>query len=228
MAALLAVAWTAVSPAALAAPRPSKSYREWAKGPVRWLMLPEEERAFRHLRGDDDAARFVRDFWARRDPEPAKADSNPFYERFEQRVAAADRLYAEGDVRGSLTDRGRAFLLLGSPPMLKVGQQTAPAWSPKRRGRSPGFAVQQVRVEVWEYDRASLWPTLRVLLDREDLDKLVLTFLIENGRGRLLEGEDALRLAALASVRPGGAPPSREGEEEPRKTAQDTLEPPSR
>lgn len=214
------------SAAALAAPRPSKDYRLWAKGPVRWLMLPEEERAFRRLRDDDEAARFVRDFWARRDPEPEDADSNPFYERFEQRVAAADRLYAEGDLPGSLTDRGRALLLLGSPPMLKVGQQTAPTWSPKRRGRAPGFAVEQVRVEVWEYDRESLWPALRALLERDDLDKLVLTFLIEDGRGELLEGEDALELAALASVRPGGGPPALESGAP--QTAQDALEPPSR
>lgn len=169
-------------------------------------MLPEEEHAFRRLRDDDDAARFVRDFWARRDPEPERADSNPFYDRFQQRVAAADRLYAEGDVRGSLTDRGRALVLLGSPPMLRVGQQTAPAWSPRRSGRGPGFAVEQVRVEVWEYDRDSLWPALDVLLEREGDDKLVLTFLIEDGRGELLEGEGGLELAALASIRPGGDP----------------------
>lgn len=169
-------------------------------------MLPEEERAFRRLRGDDDAAGFVEAFWRRRDPEPEDPDGNPFYERFEERVAAADRLYAEGDDRGSLTDRGHALVLLGPPPKLKVAQQTAPAWSPQRSGRAPGYSVEQVRVEVWEYDRGALWPELEVLLDRDGHDTVVLTFLIESGRAKLVEGEDLLHLAAVASVRPGGDP----------------------
>jgi GWxTD domain-containing protein len=189
-----------------AAPRPGKSYREWARGPVRWLMLPEEERAFRRLRDDDEAARFVESFWHRRDPEPEQPETNPFHERFEQRVAAADRLYAEGDQRGSLTDRGHALVLLGPPPRLKVGQQIAPAWSPQRSGRAPGFSVEHVRVEVWEYDRRALWPEFEVLLDRDGHDTVVLTFLIETGRATLVEGDDLLGLAAVASVRPGGDP----------------------
>jgi len=166
-------------------------------------MLPEEARAFRHLRDDDEAARFVEAFWRRRDPDPEQPDTNPFYERFEQRVAAADRLYAEGDERGSLTDRGHALVLLGPPPRLKVAQQTAPAWSPQRSGRAPGFSVEQVRVEVWEYDRQALWPEFEVLLDRDGHDTVVLTFLIETGRANLVDGEGLLDLAAVASVQPG-------------------------
>jgi len=169
-------------------------------------MLPEEERAFRRLRDDGEAARFVAEFWRRRDPDPERPETNPFHDRFEQRVAAADRLYAEGGERGSLTDRGHALVLLGAPPRLKVGQQTAPAWSPRRRGRAPGFTVDQVRVEVWEYDREALWPQLAVLLEREGRQELVLTFLIEAGRATLVEGERLLDVAALASVRPGGDP----------------------
>jgi GWxTD domain-containing protein len=204
LAAALAAAQLLAAGAAAAAPRPAKSYREWARGPVRWLMLPEEERAFRRLRDDDEAARFVAEFWRRRDPDPERPETNPFHDRFEQRVAAADRLYAEGDTRGSLTDRGHALVLLGAPPRLRVGQQTAPAWSPRRSGRAPGYAVEQVRVEVWEYDREALWPQLAVLLEREGHQELVLTFLIESGRATLVEGDRLLELAALASVRPGG------------------------
>lgn len=188
---------------AAASPRPSRSYREWAAGPVRWLMLPEEERAFRRVGDDAEAALFVREFWLRRDPDPATPEENPFHDRFEVRVADADRLYPEGSRRGALTDRGRALILLGPPPRLRVGQQTAPAWSPQRTGRNPGFAVQQVRVEIWEYDR-DVWPELAVLLERDNHDALSLTFIIEDDRAQLVEGEEILELAALASVRAGG------------------------
>lgn len=186
-----------------AAPRPSRSYREWADGPVRWLMLPEEQRAFRRLRDDTEAARFVRDFWRRRDPDPETPEVNEFQDRFELRVADADRLYREGSHRGSLTDRGRALILLGPPPRLRVAQQTAPAWDPRRSGRNPGFSVEHVRVEIWEYDR-DVWPELAVLLERDNHDALSLTFVIERDRAELVEGEELLELAAVAGVQPTG------------------------
>lgn len=166
-------------------------------------MLPEEERAFRRLRDDTEAARFVRDFWRRRDPDPATPDQNPFHDRFELRVADADRLYTEGSRRGSLTDRGRALILLGPPPRLRVAQQTAPAWNPQRSGRNRGFAVQNVRVEIWEYDR-DVWPELAVLLERDHHDAVALTFVIEDDQAALVEGEEVLELAALAAVQPEG------------------------
>lgn len=202
LALILTGAWLLDATAADAAPRPSRSYREWAAGPVRWLMLPEEERAFRRLRDDTEAARFVRDFWRRRDPDP-ETPGNPFHDRFELRVADADRLYPEGSRRGSLTDRGQALILLGPPPRLRVAQQTAPVWTPQRSGRNPGFTVRQVRVEIWEYDR-DVWPELAVLLERDNHDAAALTFVIEDDRAELVEGEELLELAALASVGPGG------------------------
>lgn len=191
-----------------AAAGPSKSYRTWAKGPVRWLMLPEEQRSFRKLRDDHQATAFVQRFWSRRDPQPDQP-GNPFHDRFERRVAAADRLYTDGRDRGSLTDRGRALILLGSPPLLKVGQQVTPVLSPRPSGRRPGFEVETVRVEIWEYDADSLWPALAALLEAREEDGAethAITFVVGDDGARLVEGEKLLELAALASVRPGGDP----------------------
>lgn len=185
----------------LASPGVDRSYRVWAKGPERWLMLPEEERAFRRLRNDREAARFVAEFWHRRDPHPEQP-GNSLLDRFRQRVEAADRLYAEGKVRGSLTERGRALLLLGPPTVVRLSQQSAPVWDPQRPARHRRYAVRQVSVESWHYRTEDLWPKLVDLLAADSGESsLTLTFVVEADRARLVEGEKCLRLAALASVR---------------------------
>ncbi|MDX1384910.1 MAG: GWxTD domain-containing protein, partial [Thermoanaerobaculia bacterium] len=91
--------------AAAEAPVP-RDLEQWAQGPVRWLLLPAEERELRRLDDPASAATFVERFWARRDPDPT-TPGNPYREAFAQRVEAADLLYEEPELRGSLTDRGR-------------------------------------------------------------------------------------------------------------------------
>jgi GWxTD domain-containing protein len=177
------------------------SYREWVRGPVRWLLLPEEERIFQDLRSDREAAWFIAEFWRRRDPDPA-TPGNPFYDAFEERVSAADRLYGETGRRGSLTERGRALLLLGPPSVVRVSQQPVPVWDPQRPARSSRFAVRQVSIESWEYRPEELWPKLVDLLVGENgTGSIALTFVVDADRARLTEGGRSLELAALASVR---------------------------
>jgi len=180
------------------------SYRGWALGPVRWLLLPEELRVLRRLRTDRDAALFIAEFWRRRDPDP-EAPNNRFYDRFEERVTAADRLYGEEGRRGSLTERGRALVLLGPPSTLRVSQQSAPVWDPQRPARNPRYAVRQLSIEAWEYRAEDLWPQLvDLLVAAGGAGSVSLTFVVDSDRARLSAGDRALELAALASVRSTG------------------------
>lgn len=205
----------AFSPAGEA--RIGKSYRAWAKGPVRWLMLPEEERAFRRLRDDSEAALFVREFWERRDPQPQEP-GNLYLDRFWERVSIADRLYTRGSVRGSLTDRGRAQVLLGAPSALRVGQQPAPSWPQRDTGRSPRYSVEHLRVEVWEYGVEVLPTGLEALLRHErGAAGAELTFVIDGDEARLVDGERLLELAARAAVMP---PPPPQPEPAPQALAE--------
>ena len=103
------------------------------EGPTRWLMLPDEQRKFRRLQTTREAVDFIETFWRRRDPDP-NVPGNEFSKTFYERVEAADRLYTEGATRGSLTDRGRALVLLGPPPILRYGQKKVPAWDPGKPG----------------------------------------------------------------------------------------------
>lgn len=177
------------------------SYREWVRGPVSWLLLPEEVRIFHGLRSDREAAWFIAEFWRRRDPDPDKP-GNAFYDAFEERVAAADRLYGEQGRRGSLTERGRALVLLGPPSMVRVSQQPVPVWDPHSPARNPRFAVRQVSIESWEYRPDELWPKLVDLLVAAGGDgSVALTFVVDVDRARLTEGGRSLELAAVAGVR---------------------------
>lgn len=173
----------------------------WADGPVRWLIRPAEGRQFRRLRSNREAIIFIEAFWRRRDPDPGEP-GNPFLESFEQRVAAADSLYAEGDTRGSLTDRGRALILLGAPPILRSGQRTAVTWNPVRSGTRVGGRTAKVRVEEWEYTPASLSPALLALLGPEERARgLSLTFVVGATHTYLVSSEKAFDLAAEAAIR---------------------------
>jgi len=101
---------------------------DWAEGPVRYLLSAEERRSFSQLSDPVSRSEFVTAFWRARDPRPETSE-NEFREEFEKRVAFADAHFTEDEVRGSLTDRGMVFLLLGPPTYvgrrpIKTGEDT--------------------------------------------------------------------------------------------------------
>lgn len=101
---------------------------DWAEGPVRHLLTPEERRLFSQLSDPVSRSEFVTAFWKACDPRP-ETPENEFREEFERRVAFADAHFTQGEVRGSLTDRGMVFVLLGPPTYvgrrpIKTGEDT--------------------------------------------------------------------------------------------------------
>ena len=84
----------------------------WAEGPVKWLMTPEETAAL----GADGAERaeFV-DILGETQPEPWLPD-NVARTALDRRIAFADAYFQlDEQQRGSLTDPGMVFILLGPP-----------------------------------------------------------------------------------------------------------------
>jgi GWxTD domain-containing protein len=170
-------------------------------GPTRWLMLPEEQRQVRRLRTTREAVDFIEAFWRRRDPDP-NTPGNEFSRTFYERVEAADRLYTERGTRGSLTDRGRALILLGPPPMLRYSQKKVPAWDPGRSGAPPIVQTHLLSLESWAYQLDELEPALRRLLEEESAaPEIVLVFAVDPRRTHLIEGDRYLEMAARAAVR---------------------------
>jgi GWxTD domain-containing protein len=88
--------------------------KRWREGPVRYLLSHDEDRAYRRLRTGEERLRFIRDFWARRDTDPA-TPANEYRNLFYRRVADAVRLLSESTTPGWKTDRGKIYILMGPP-----------------------------------------------------------------------------------------------------------------
>jgi GWxTD domain-containing protein len=176
-----------------------------AEGPTRWLMLPEEIRQAERLESSRDAVRFVEDFWLRRDPDPEEP-GNSFAKAFYERVDAADRLYAEGGQRGSLTDRGRALIVLGPPPVLRYSQKRVPAWDTGKPGNRPTTRSRTLVLEIWGYPVQEMAPPLaaRIAEEEPETTEITLSFAVETRRTYLVEGHRYLEYAVKTSVRPEG------------------------
>lgn len=119
---------------------------DWLSGPVRNLMSAEERQAFAQLRDALSRRDFVAKFWASRDPTP-ETPENEFRQEFERRVAFADAHFSQDEERGSLTDRGVVFVLLGPPTYvgrqpIRTGQDTDPSGM-RRYTRNDVVAVQK-------------------------------------------------------------------------------------
>lgn len=189
-------------------PRPANdpavpaSVRAWAEGPVRWLFQPEERRRFQRVRTSPQALAFIESFWRRRDPD-LEEPGNPYAEEFFRRTQEADLLYREDDTVGSLTDRGRAFILLGPPSRISLTQRAAPALGAVGRRARGETVTAKVAVEVWGYVELDLGAELWRLLTAEGRSpgRIELAFVTENRRTRLISGEEHLDAAAASAVR---------------------------
>lgn len=200
-AALAALSWLALG-CRSAAPRGPASGAGLDQGPTRWLMLPDEQRQYRRLRTSREVVDFVETFWRRRDPDP-DTPGNEFAKTFYERVEAADHLYGEGGTRGSLTDRGRALILLGPPSVLRYDQKKVPAWDPGHPGSPSAVQTHTLPLESWAYPVAELPASLQQLIQEDDpRPEIVLVFVADPQHANLIDGEKYLEMAARASVRP--------------------------
>jgi GWxTD domain-containing protein len=175
----------------------------WAAGPVQWLLLPDERKELRREQEKSDSSDFIDRFWARRDPQP-QDPGNSFRELVSQRFSDADTLYADEAVPGSMTDRGRALILLGPPTHVSVASRPALAWDSGEKG-GHRVTTRQVSVEMWGYRREDLpdgfleiWQDSKK--SSESTLTLTLRFRSEPKRTVLIEGEGLLEVAAEATV----------------------------
>jgi GWxTD domain-containing protein len=123
-----------------AAPAPaedlSKQDKEWLES-VEPILLPDEREAFERLR-KQDREEFRDIFWARRDPAQEQVSpDNAFRKQYQGRVEEADRRFRVLGRKGSRTDCGFVFLLLGEPADVTKGTP----------GIDPGVRVP----ETWVY-----------------------------------------------------------------------------
>ena len=134
---------------------------DWANGPVKYLLSSSESRAYSRLSDQVSRAEFVARFWRARDPLPDTPE-NEFRREFERRVAFADENLSEGSTRGSMTDRGMVFVLMGPPsgvvrrPVSNTEDTPVmfPTRIPQPRSIRPPTDVPTTWRELWRYSRS--------------------------------------------------------------------------
>jgi GWxTD domain-containing protein len=88
--------------------------REWLED-VSPIITKTERELFSRLKTEADRDKFIRFFWRQRDPLPDTAE-NEFYKEYMDRVRAADQTFGHGSFkRGSQSERGYFYVLLGPP-----------------------------------------------------------------------------------------------------------------
>lgn len=114
-----------------------KNAKKWLDE-VRPIILPEEEKAYKSLKNNTDAAEFQKIFWARRDPN-LDTPENEYQVEYQKLVGEVDPKFKTGSRNGSLTDCGRIYILLGAPDSVKkesssqVAFRTPETWTYKDR-----------------------------------------------------------------------------------------------
>jgi len=88
--------------------------REWLED-VSPIITKAERETFGRLKTEADRDKFIRFFWRQRDPLPDTAE-NEFYKEYMDRVRSADQTFGHGTFkRGSQSERGYFYVLLGPP-----------------------------------------------------------------------------------------------------------------
>jgi GWxTD domain-containing protein len=205
----------------------SSAREDWTEGPVRWLLTAQERRAYSGLSDPVSRSEFIANFWKGRDPKP-ETPENEFREEFDRRVDFADSRFAQDEVRGSLTDRGMVFILLGPPKYggrkrMETGDDAADAsglsrYSPSeiRAASQPGGSnadraarVNQVSgpgtsVQDAMTNWVELWHYLKANLPKEvPNQEIVFTFVTKQGYGKNVLQRESDALVALDRAKTG-------------------------
>ena len=189
-----------------------KPDEQWADGPVKWIMTPDEKAAWSALTSGAERAEFVEKFWEVRNPNPGSAD-NPARTTVDRRIAFADAYFqVDEKKRGSLTDPGMVFVLLGPPTRsgrkpIKAGEDPidsdgmsneAKWWMEGRNSIHPdpttAADVSNGFREVWHYRREALPKGVSI-------NQLDVVFVTRKGAGRFVLQRDAAVLSALGAAR---------------------------
>ncbi len=123
----------------------SKEEKAWLDS-VWPLILQDEEQRFKDLKEKADRAEFQKIFWARRDPD-LETPANEYEPEYLAAVAEADKRFTTRAKKGTQTDCGRAYILLGEPSeankdgVAKPGERAPETWIYKGAQYQGGQAV---------------------------------------------------------------------------------------
>jgi GWxTD domain-containing protein len=135
---LAAVLLVTAASTALAQEKLNKADKNWMENEVGAIITAQEEATFQEI-NKDDRKLFKDLFWMRRDFNPMTSE-NEFQKDYQTRVKAADQNFKGRGQKGSESDPGRIFLLLGSPTRQERGSREAAAGGPSDSPEPAGGA----------------------------------------------------------------------------------------
>jgi GWxTD domain-containing protein len=87
--------------------------KRWPQEEVPYIIMSEEEDAFKKLKTDEEREQFIEQFWLRRDQTPETFD-NETRDEYYRRIVQANEKFTSG-IPGWKTDRGRIYIMHGPP-----------------------------------------------------------------------------------------------------------------
>jgi len=121
-------------------------YKDWKSKDVKYIITPEEKKAFDKLTTNEERENFIENFWRRRDPNP-DTEENEYREEYYERIAYANEMYSSGKP-GWMTDRGKIYITWGKPDSVESrpmgGAYDRPAWE-------GGGSTTTYPFEIWFY-----------------------------------------------------------------------------
>ena len=95
-----------------------KYLKKWLKQDVKFIITPDERKAFEQLSSDDERYEFIEQFWLRRDPTPDTVVNETRDEHY-RRIAYANERFTSGKP-GWKTDRGIMYIMYGPPDTIET------------------------------------------------------------------------------------------------------------
>ena len=121
-------------------------FKRWLDEDVRYIITPEERKAFVQMATDEERENFIESFWLRRDPTPDSME-NEYKEEHYRRIAYANDHYASG-IPGWKTDRGRIYIAYGPADEVESHPSGGQYQRPYQEG---GGFTSTYPFEIWRY-----------------------------------------------------------------------------
>lgn len=118
---------------------------DWAEKDVAPIMTPDEVRAWKLLKTDEEREAFIGGFWDRRDTDP-DTEENEYREAYYERMQYANEHFSSGKP-GYLTDRGRIYLVYGKPDEI----ESHPSGGSYQGRTAQSSADATYPFEIWFY-----------------------------------------------------------------------------
>jgi len=129
-------------------------YLAWGDSPEAYFMTSSEELDWLHVLTKEDADKFLAAYWAKRGGES-------FHQEILARIKAADQYFGLPDRKGSTTEKGRVFMILGAPNQQfesrnMQGTPQAPDQSLGNFGKNNTLEAQARTRTTWVYKKDRL------------------------------------------------------------------------